>query len=194
MPTHVKAQVSFAYDSLLPRDAVVIDPCYRWANLTIQDAESLANDIHDALESWNSGYPSFPQTTIKIYDLEGTVPVLPMATVQRRTGVVTATNIPRETSLCLSFKGGPLPKNRGRLYLPAATINDLSLRPSATLRNHALALGQHLYDVGGANVDWIVWSRVNQSATGVTSAWVDDEWDTQRRRGLRATTRSEDTF
>lgn len=193
MPTHVKAQIAMAYDSLLPRDLVVMDPCFRWDNLTIQDAESLANNIHDAIEAAWTG--SLPQTTIKIYDLEGSVPVLPMATVERRTGTTIASQCPREVSVCLSFAGGEFqPRQRGRIYPPATITDANGVRPSSGARATILALGQQLHDVGGANVDWIVWSRVNQSATAVTKCWVDDEWDTQRRRGLRSTTRDEINF
>lgn len=189
MPTHVKVQVALAYNSLLARDMNVMDPCFRWDNLTLQDADSLANNVLDAFEAVQ-GAGLLPQMTAKVYDLEGTQPVLPMATVQRNTGIYRNPNRPSEISLCLSFKGGQgQPRQRGRLYVPADWIGSSSARPGSNDMTKVLGLGAQLHNVGGTNVDWIVWSRANRSATEVTSWWVDDEFDTQRRRGLRATTR-----
>src|SRR3954447_24350600 len=182
MPTHVLVQVSMAFDSLLARDLVVNDLTYRWASLTIQDAASLANNVLDAYET-ELGVGKFPQTTAKVYDLEGTKPVLPMATVTRRPGTVLASSIPREVALCLSFSGGQhQPRQRGRIYVPMQLIGSVSsLRPStayratassrrpttaslATVRSFENALG----GVGGAIVDWMVWPRGNPSATSVS--------------------------
>lgn len=180
------------YDSTLPRDLMVNTPCFRWSNFTIQDAESLANDVLDAYDDvpW---FNSLPETTAKIYDLEGSPPVLPMATVTRRPGLVKSNATAREIALCLSFSGGQHQKRqRGRIYIPNGPIGGINgLRPSGSQIGWVSQLGSNLYDVGATNVDWIVWSRVNGSATAVTRHWCDDEWDVQRRRGLRPTTRTQ---
>lgn len=195
MPTHVVVQTAYDQDTALPRDRVVFNPCFRWANLTIQDAESLAMNV---LAAFVAAFPSHTSTHViaKVYDLEGSKPVLPMAEVEQGIGLLTGSNIPREVSMCLSFKGGPgAPRNRGRLYIPAWWADaGMASRPSDAVLTKVLSLAQHLYDVGGANVDWIVWSRVARAATSVTSAWVDDEWDTQRRRGFKPTKRLTDEF
>jgi hypothetical protein len=39
-------------------------------------------------------------------------------------------------------------------------------------------------------LDWTVASTVDKVARNVTNYWVDDEWDIQRRRGYRGTTRN----
>jgi hypothetical protein len=190
MPTHVAVQCQYAQDTALARDRIVMTPCFRWDNLTPQDASSLANNVLDA---FLAAYPTHAAThsIAKVYDLEGTKPVLPMAEVERGPTLLTTSNIPREIALCLSFKGGPgAPRNRGRLYVPAWWAGSGSAnRPADSDLNQVLQLGQHLFDVGGENVQWIVWSRVARLATGINQVWVDDEWDTQRRRGFRSTKR-----
>src|SRR4051812_9809811 len=195
MPTHALVQVAQKWDSALSRDSIVNTLAYRWADFTIQDAASLANNVLDAYEAAFTP-TGFPEFTAKVYDLEGTPPVLPMATVTRRPGVHSATADPREVSLCLSFAGGQFqPRQRGRIYLHTAFLgSSIDLRPTPAHRDWLINLGKQLHAVGGANVDWIVWSRVNRSATSVSKIWVDDEWDTQRSRGLRATTRTEFFF
>jgi hypothetical protein len=52
-----------------------------------------------------------------------------------------------------------------------------------------MALGPIFANLGGSDVDWIVWSRKNHTATKVQNYWVDDEWDTVRSRGLKRSTR-----
>jgi hypothetical protein len=39
------------------------------------------------------------------------------------------------------------------------------------------------------NTNWIVYSKTAGQSYGVSDCWVDDEWDIQRSRGLRGTTR-----
>jgi hypothetical protein len=46
-------------------------------------------------------------------------------------------------------------------------------------------------DLGGPDWKFGTWSRVKQTFKQSQVAWVDDEWDTQRSRGLRATTRQQ---
>jgi hypothetical protein len=53
-----------------------------------------------------------------------------------------------------------------------------------------IQFGQDLSAVGGVNVDWSVYSPTTGQNNAITNLWVDNEWDTQRRRGLRPTSRS----
>lgn len=105
---------------------------------------------------------------------------------------------PPEVSICLSFQapqvsGVPQARQRGRVYLGPldASIIDASGRPAVstltTARNAAITL--LAASVAAATWDWVVWSTVNGSAAGITNGWLDDEFDTQRRRGRLATTR-----
>jgi hypothetical protein len=46
--------------------------------------------------------------------------------------------------------------------------------------------------IGGEDVEWAIYSPTANLHKTITDIWVDDAWDTQRRRGLAPTTR--DTF
>jgi hypothetical protein len=39
------------------------------------------------------------------------------------------------------------------------------------------------------NWDWVLRSPTDKAFKPITDVWVDDEWDTMRSRGLRATQR-----
>jgi hypothetical protein len=83
-------------------------------------------------------------------------------------------------------------RRRGRLYVPFYWLfpaSALADRPSLTVRTKVGDLAQVLQDLGGVDIDWSVWSKADGQARAVSNWWVDDEWDTQRRRGLRPTTR-----
>lgn len=194
MAQHYIAKCSFQYDTTLPRDAIIVNPTFRINGVV--DAQSLADNVRDAFYTF-TGFQG--PMVIKVYDLEGSKPVYP-AGVSTKNPIATPPvySMPRELALCLSFFGDRnVPRERGRLYLPAiwagATPAGLTLRPSGTMRTTAGTLAAALSGVGGANVDWIVWSRVNHSATQVKNWWVDDEWDIVRRRGLRGTARTTGT-
>jgi hypothetical protein len=87
-------------------------------------------------------------------------------------------------------------RQRGRIFCgPFAT--GVAERPDAALRAQLIALAQGLANLGGVNVDWVVFSPTATLAAGgdvktfsVQEAWVDDEWDTMRSRGRAATTRT----
>lgn len=199
MPTHILAQCCWQTGSMLPRDMHCITPTFRvqadWDPLGGTDWDNLANDLANALIAWGTASTN-KQLTVRLYLIGGTKPNRPKATVIKNPGLSAEPTIPRELALCLSFYGGQNDRTqRGRLYLPAWLIGATSpgARPTATDRTRAEGLVSPLASLGGVNVDWIVWSRKLSAATKVTNYWVDDEWDVQRRRGLRPTTRTAGT-
>lgn len=120
------------------------------------------------------------------------------------------TPMPAEVAMCLSFNGSfvnqpvesggtrPRARRSGRIYLPHIDVNesaqwgdtDQYTRPKATFRTAVLdaaeALNDDVIEAGGV---WVVYSRAGGVTHPVVNAWVDDAFDTQRRRGPRATTR-----
>ena len=196
MPTHYVAKCSFNVGSDLPRDVMQINPCFR-RQPALTDMDGLASDLATVLDTW-AGVGQF-KITVKFYDLEGTPPVFPAGQATKNPGVTaSAIAVNREVALCLSFYSGhPQPRTRGRLYLPYALLGagatSMAERPSASQRTKAAALVPGFASLGGADVDWIIWSRVDHAAHIVTNWWVDDEWDVQRRRGLKATARTTGT-
>jgi hypothetical protein len=135
--------------------------------------------------------PPFAETALTLPDSDGT------------------TDLPLEVALCLSYRaaavtGVPQARLRGRIYvgpLTAGAITELTgthrPTPASTfvtaLRNAAgLLLASSGTGIDGA---WSLLSR-KQATTGgtpfnhIVGGWVDNEWDTQRRRGADPTTRS----
>lgn len=142
------------------------------------------------------------QTTghaVKYYLAGGTKPNYPQRedSWDFSTGM-TQPALPREVALVASFQavrisGQEQARKRGRIYIGPlrASINDVG-RPSSSARtalaNACDAFGTEI----AANTDgyWGVYSTVNGTVSEIADGWVDDTFDTQRRRGLAPSART----
>lgn len=178
-----RVAMSFPFDSALPRDEMSINPHFFGT-----DPEALAAALKANLQA-HATMGSRP-FHLKVYDAEHAPPSYPLATAEQA-GTVSATGVPRELSLCLSYYSTwNRVSLRGRLYLPygffagAAGTRPTTPQMQAVVNSHT---------VFSANLpeshNWVVYSRKLGQANGVTDVWCDDEWDIQRSRGLRPTTR-----
>lgn len=107
--------------------------------------------------------------------------------------------LPTEVALCLSFQaakvsGSPQARRRGRVYLPFMDEerNHTDGRPTAGLVSGVAAEAAAFLAASDAAAawSWHVYSTVGLFGAVVTDGWVDNEWDTQRRRGRKATSRT----
>lgn len=188
MPIY-RLQCSFACDTLLPRDRMVITPHFDVAS-PLPDLDALCEDLATALDTWDT---AAHEITVKAYDAQGTPPVYPVGDAIRNVGASPATFGPRELACCLSFYAERnIPRQRGRLYIPAAMATPTSMgeiRPNSALMQKVADLAPIFGSLGGNDVDWCVFSRLNNTMRSVSHWWVDDEWDVMRSRGLRGSTR-----
>jgi hypothetical protein len=188
MPTYT-IQVATAADSVLARDAIV-NTFHVDDKGAFSDPDGLAEDT---VGIWQQLYGAARQIEARVYDT-GTAPNFPLGQFIANAGQAPASTFPREVALCLSYYGERnLPRTRGRMYVCAAIASNLvpnKVRPSLGDMNALLDHADRISGLGGADVDWITFSSVDGSNEPVQTAWVDDEWDTMRSRGLRATTRT----
>lgn len=107
--------------------------------------------------------------------------------------------LPPEVALCVSFQGSrlsgtPQARRRGRVYLPFLGSSTLGTdgRPAALTVTSAVSCGQGLLTASDAAATWtwVTFSTVAPGYAVVLDGWVDNEFDTQRRRGRRYTSRS----
>lgn len=230
MPEIVLAQVVLPHLSGLPKDNVVntftftddggassVDPVDLEVAITNFYGHVAAGATDPSLNSIGKLLsPEISRATpvdIKLYSLtghlDGSPHGSPFATRHFTLGAAgSATRLPGEVALCMSFRGdygtadedvpaGPAgpPGNvherarlRGRIYVGplcatgmGATGADQRLRPSFNAMNTLLEAGKSLRD--DPDTKWVVWSRTNASVVAVSTIWCDDEFDTQRRRG-----------
>lgn len=189
-----KLQVAAGGDTAFARDKVVITPHFNDGGVG-SDPQQLCTDLCTATAAYYNLQPR--QVEVTAYDAEGTVPVAPQGYAIANTGLFPEASSPREVAVCLSFFSTfNRPRWRGRLYMPYFCIQPsgtLAARPNVNHRQKVADYAQILQDLGGPDVDWCVYSRVDGEPRTITNWWVDDEWDTIRSRGLRPTTRTAGT-
>ena len=108
--------------------------------------------------------------------------------------------LPDEVAVCLSFAaeetvGTSTPSRRGRIFLGPLNSDAIGTggdnatpRVSDALQTCLVEQAQELFDISGGVMP-AVWSRKDDIVRPATVAWVDNAWDSQRRRGRDATAR-----
>ena len=189
----LRLQCSWKMDTAFPRDVMQINPVFDVGfDIEGTDTNQLCEDLAVGLSAWDG---SAAEITVKAYDVEGTQPVYASGQHVVNVGGIGSSGMPREVALCLSFYSEHnAPGYRGRLYLPAVFLTSSpGQRPTTAQMNNVGALALLFAGLGGANVDWSIWSGRDSVRRPVTHWYVDDEWDVIRSRGMRATTRVQGT-
>lgn len=135
----------------------------------------------------------------KSYNKADLKPRAPVVTGVANLTPSTGLGLPTEVALCVSFQSLPTSgirqsRRRGRIYLPflLASLNGTDSRPTTAFVNVVVAAADALVTTSKAATDyfWGVHSPTTGATTEVDNGWVDNEWDTQRRRGRPRTTRT----
>lgn len=89
-------------------------------------------------------------------------------------------------------------RRRNRVYLGPfrGAVLGLDGRPTPTLVTNVKNAGAGLKAASDASVnwEWVVYSNTDKQIMAPKHLWVDDAWDTQRRRGLSPSRREEVFF
>jgi len=187
----------------LPNDVVTNTVYFDTAAVTLEDAydeisariSNAYGEIDDKLAvalSRVTGACSVVQ-----YDMADPEPRIPVRTdTFTLGGASVATLLPTEVSLVLSYhadyeSGVANARRRGRLYLGPWDGDQLGHRPPAALITACIAFADELAtSVLEATVTWRQYSPTTGQDRGVVGGYVDDAWDTQRRRGYQASERT----
>ncbi len=153
------------------------------------DEQKLADDTRAIWQTRLPAIADYPQTRVRIYDMADLKPRPVLA--QSIGSVVGGSNSgPQEVALCLSFYAGRnIPRRRGRMYMGPWFSGGMAGRPTDAQMASLLGIASDLAALGGVDVAWVIHSPTDNAFRGVTNAWVDNAWDTQRSRGLDPTAR-----
>lgn len=207
-------QVIFSGLSGLPKDQYVNTwHFYNGASPIITDFDNVRDMLKDFYSVAPAGSPirtHMPaaglSTTVKVkaYNLDDEKPRAPV--YESSWGPETwgsGTVLPQEVAFCFSFEAGResgqiQSRRRNRVYLGPfrSTVTDTSGRPTTAFMNDVLNAGKRLHDasVAAASWDWVVYSPTEVDTYDPKHLWVDDAFDTQRRRGMQPTTRVQHTY
>lgn len=199
MATTYKFTVQMPVTDTLPRNRIsnTVHMQHTLGSLLDTDLEAICDDL---VGMYNTRYNNAGKEIVcKAYDVDAK-PNYPRAVSTINAGLPWVANHPREVALCLSFAGSNRGNRseRGRIYLmPSLAIAGAgavdTVRPSTQAQNWALdfydVANESFPDIGGVDWQFGIYSPTYNKFTTAAQAWVNDEWDTQRRRGLRETTR-----
>lgn len=210
LPDFFRAQAIFHGHSGLPEDVYVNTFVFRndvdgqpatVVHQTIADQLfGFYNDIHAPgtapLRSYMSSRTLTSQFKVKVYDLGQAPPRTPHER-EFQMGQMASGALPSEVALCLSYYAERnIKRRRGRIYfgpLAQGVIVDAAgepARPTNALINALAGAGAWLEDEGFGGVNWHLLSGMDGNAYEITGGWVDNAFDTQRRRGEEATART----
>jgi len=137
--------------------------------------------------------------TIKYYAADGSVPNYPFYEQSfSLSPAPAALDLPVEVSLCMSYANDsensvPRARRRGRIYVSGfQSAFNVAGRPTtattAAFANNMLVYCQAVNAL--TDLTAVVYSRSNVAGYAIERVWCDNEWDTMRSRGLKATART----
>jgi len=205
---HGMIQFALQGDSGLPEDVFINTFHFAAADVTAvaedaaadllkfyNDDGGEAHKVSDYLGSALNG-----DWSAKVYDMGDPEPRVPVYTTDGSGIDVSSSALPSECSVCLSFEalpasGEPQARRRGRVFIgplseDASTGVTVARPAQAFIDTLCEAAGRLISDWALHDMTWSVYSRVDDALVSVAQGWVDNAFDTQRRRGERATART----
>lgn len=209
-------QVAIPYFTRLPNDVVVNTFHFDWAGggaPTLTNFNTLLSDIN---AFYSTIFPAtggnlingslvVTATSFKLFNLTDPEPRVPTFSTTATLGAQTDPlySTPLEVALCLSYYATPISgvnqaSRRGRLYIgPFGDLLSISGSPTAftapstaTITAFTTAAHNLKTSTTADSWIWVVYSRKLNSSAAIVGGWVDNAWDTQRRRGNAPTVRS----
>lgn len=198
----VRAQVILHTVDAVPENFVSNSWCFNIGSIGSSGSTltPILKEFYDDIVSYLSPVITQNGHEIKYSALPGTPPNYPFDEDTFNLGAVpSGTALPDEVAICLSFQGDreagfPQARRRGRLYIgPLDTTAATGNRPASAclsaIANAAASLSAAVIAADVSNY-WAVWSQTDQAAVPLSDGWLDNAWDTQRRRGVLATSRT----
>lgn len=204
---HILVQVSIPYFTGLPADVSVNTWSFEVADADESNAAEVGaflNTFYTELRPWLSPSLDPTQVGIKMYDRADPEPRTPFVDTTFNLGAQTTESpLPEEVAVCFSFRanlasGQPPARRRGRVYLGPLSVNVIQETNRSVVKDTFIDDMIAAYESAWTELTTAgnvheVWSPTDGVGRTVTYAWMDDAFDTQRRRGPLATSRTSTT-
>lgn len=210
LPRGIRAQVILQGKSLLPEDRYVTTWAFQSALSPATEADEVMVQ-EDLLEFFN--VPASPSTasvgsffSSAIERVKSEIRTYQMGQAPPREVSIRpfellgggGAGLPEEVALCLSFYSARnIKRQRGRVFLgpirqsenvqPAPTM---ASRPGGNMIEAIRDAARRLEKKASPRPEWCILSRAAGLLYPVTAGWIDDTWDTQRRRGASQNVRT----
>ena len=166
-------------------------------NTWVGMADSLGPDLVDIYEGLGGSSLFYPAQTVsrpfevRFYNPEDAEPRQPRIYTGELPGN-SANALPEEVACCLSYyTDRNVPRKRGRLFIGPLSTSALvaGAHPNPELTQLMFNFADSLSELGSVNVDWQMVSKAANTRQRIEQTWIDNAFDTQRRRGPEPTSR-----
>lgn len=204
----VRAQWAFVHTSGLPEDTSVNTFYFNAGTPGTGDYDDIRDCLVDFYDAANptagARVGSFLSPVLsgdyvlKLYLLDDPEPRTPVATYMGTMSLGGPDGLPSEVALVLSFQATPVSgqnqaRRRGRVFigpLESGAVDSEGTRPLQQLRDALQEAAERLLaDATTNGVPWTVYSKTGDTFAAVEEGWIDNSFDTQRRRGEAPTNR-----
>lgn len=188
----------------LPRDIVVNS----WYFIGTDNEVTMAGEAADRLDAFYTGITAwrntdgynFPGAIYQIYNEEDTPPRIPGLIQSDYTATGPGSGLPSEVAACLSYHenlaGGGIPtaRKKGRIFIGALDSGVISLTGNRIVLDDDFVASlttaaEALLTANTAGTTWAFHSPTRGTYNAIVGGWVDNAFDTQRRRGTDSTSR-----
>lgn len=195
------AQLQINMTTGVNEDAVVNTYYFSGANagLDVPVIELLIKNFYDDLVTIYSADVALSGHQLKIYNLDDTPPRAPLSiTTYNFPATPSGASLPHEVAICMSYQatpqsGIPQARRRGRVYLgPLDTTFVMNGGYASAGLTDTVKVATETFHAAAAatSVVWSVYSPTDQDLYEIDNGWVNNDFDTQRRRGRKATLRN----
>lgn len=209
--TILRAMVTIQRDSGVPADAVTNTFHFNTGGVYLPGDGTAVRDrlvsfydganSHQSVASYLSRVLNPTSTHLKVYDLNDPEPRVPKIDEDLIIGGMSAEALPSEIAICLSYRtayasGVARARQRGRIFIGPVANNCIAFvsgepTVSSECRDDLTQAAARLIDADTPLLKWSVHSVAGNTAHApIAQVWVDNAFDTQRRRGIRATQRT----
>lgn len=191
------AEDSFVNNFHFKNEAAVIGDYANMVDLVRDFYTEVPPGTNVSISNWMTSESITGKWTVKIYDLADPKPRYPVYTDTDTIGLSGGSTLPTEVSTVMSFQGVRIAgekqsKRRNRVYLgPFSIAGNSEGMVGPGLVESILFAGKEFLAASKASNSWTwsIYSPTDNEIVEIDNGWVDNGWDTQRRRGVRSTAR-----
>lgn len=152
-----------------------------------------------SIQTYMTAYAIGNSASLKVYNLGDPKPRSPVYDNGWVMAPASTFNpLPTEVALCCSWRAAPASgenprRRRNRIYLSGFAADGVTAtgRPKTALYEDIAGAAKEMKAAADASLawSWKGWSPKDNENWDIAEIWVDNAWDTQRRRGWKASTR-----
>nr|CRY96631.1 hypothetical protein [uncultured prokaryote] len=160
------------------------------------------SDLYVAIENYISVNVDIPTSVVKYINLSDPAPRIPLLELPFDPAPdISSSGLPSEVAICSSFEAAKVSgvnqaRRRNRVFLGPLSLGTIVGPPYGVVHANVRTVIADAFENFALNSEtqahwtWVVYSPTDDLTHNIANGWVDDAFDTQRRRGQEPTVRT----